>query len=162
MTTDRPRIGIYNRYWTTFGGGETQAFGVVDALTNLYDVELIGPNRFDLDEARERLNARLDGVSFRLVDDFGATASMVSSDYDLFINHTFKSVEPNMAKRGIYFVMFPHQIASAGLVERSAGAALSRWRAPARITTGVTISGGDVLLVDVAVVSCDESVEQVE
>ena len=54
MTAQRPRIGVYNRYWTTFGGGETQAFGVVDALTNLYDVELIGPNRFDLDEAREQ------------------------------------------------------------------------------------------------------------
>lgn len=162
MTPARPRIGVYNRYWTTFGGGETQAFGVVDALTRDYDVELIGPDRFDLDEARDRLSCRLDGVSLRLVDDHAATASMVSGGYDVFINHTFKSVETNLAKHGIYFVMFPHQIARPSRVERAAGAAFSPWRAPVRITDGVTLRGGEVVLADVAVLRCDPSVAEVE
>jgi glycosyltransferase involved in cell wall biosynthesis len=86
---------------------------------------------------------------------------MVSGGYDLFINHTFKSVAPNLARRGIYFVMFPHQIALPSMLERGVGAALGRWRAPARITTGVTLNGRDVLLVDVAMLRCEPSVTAV-
>lgn len=158
----RARVGIYNRHWSTLGGGETQAFGVVDALSDLYDVTLIGPSRIDVDLARERLGVRLEGVNFQLVDDYQATVSMVSAEYDLFINHTYRSVEPSLARRGIYFVMFPHELAGESLSQSLLRTALGGRSAPARLSSGVVLDGGNVALVDAALIVAKPGVTEVE
>jgi len=103
------KIGIYNLYWSTFGGGEQQAGGIADALSAEHDVELLGPVAIDLDQFRERLGLRLEGVTFRQIVGDEYAASLASAQYDVFVNHTYRSVAPNLARHGVYFVMFPHQ-----------------------------------------------------
>ena len=104
------KVAVYNLYWTTFGGGEQMAGAIVDALSRDHEVEMIGHDPLDLDEARERLGVRLDGVTFRRVPADGYAATMASADFDLFVNHTYRSVTPSLARLGLYFVMFPHEL----------------------------------------------------
>ncbi len=131
------KIGVYNLYWPTFGGGEQQAGGIVDALSAGHDVELLGPEGFDLAAARERLGLRLDGVSYRVVQGESYSASLASQDYDLFINHTYRSVAPNMSRRGVYFVMFPHRLDDVRRSVEWVRSAGSRFAVPVRLLGGV-------------------------
>ena len=143
MDGDQVRIGVYNLYWHTFGGGEQQAGGIVDALTGEHQVELLGPRPFDLDTARERLGVRFDNVSFRRVPGDEAGDSLVSADYDVFINHTYRSTVASLAQRSIYFVMFPHRLDASRrqrVVERIG---VSPERA-ARVLGGVARRGADI------------------
>ena len=131
------KVGVYNLYWTTFGGGEQMAGAAVDALSTEHEVDLLGQDHLDLDEARERLGLRLEGVRFRQVASDPYAGTLASADYDLFVNHTFRSVSPNLAPLGLYFIMFPHQLEaprSRRLLQR-AGA---RVASPARLLGGVS------------------------
>ncbi len=145
MDGDQVKVGVYNLYWTTFGGGEQMAGAAVDALSVEHDVELIGHDPLDLDEARERLGVHLDGVSFRSVSPDGYAATLASADYDLFVNHTYRSVAPNLAPLGLYFVMFPHQLDGAGPRQRLQAVG-ERWAAPVRLLGGVARRGGSAII----------------
>lgn len=103
------RTAVYNAYWSTFGGGEQHACGFVDALTPDHDVEMIGPDLVDLDELRERLGVRLDGVTFRVCGRDADSPTSASVAYDIFLNHSYGSAAFNAAPVGIYSVMFPHR-----------------------------------------------------
>ncbi|MFZ9627785.1 MAG: glycosyltransferase [Ilumatobacteraceae bacterium] len=104
------RVGVYNLYWNTFGGGEYHAAGFVEALAAEHDVEMVGPGPLDLDEVRERMALELPGVTFRPCDAEEPTATRVSADYDLFLNHAYRSTAVNAAPLGLYSVMFPHEL----------------------------------------------------
>ena len=156
------KIGVYNLYWTTFGGGEQQAFGVVDALTQQHDIELLGPDRLDLDEARERLGARLDGVRFRQVHHDEYAASLASMDYELFINHTYRSTARNLSRRGLYFVMFPHELDLQSTVNRVLRGAGGRLAAPVRVLGGVLSKQGESLMVGPVALQIHPDVRSVE
>lgn len=109
MDAAQVKVGIFNLYWSTFGGGEQQAGGIADALSAEHEVELLGPVEIDLAHLRERLGLRLDGVTFRTVLDDEYAATRVSADYDVFVNHAYRSVAPSLAPHGVYFIMFPHK-----------------------------------------------------
>jgi hypothetical protein len=156
------RIGVYNLYWNTFGGGEQQAGGVVDALTSGHEVELLGPERLDLDEARERLGVRLEGVTFRRIPHDEYAASLASIDYELFVNHTYRSTVHNLASRGLYFVMFPHEL---GVQSRMAGLVRRRARplaSPIRVLGGVMLRKGESLMVGPVALQMRPEVRRVE
>lgn len=102
------KVGVYNLYWNTFGGGEYHAAGFVEALARDHQVEMVGPGPLDLDEVRERMALELPGVTFRPCDAEESTATRVSADYDLFLNHAYRSTAVNAAPLGLYSVMFPH------------------------------------------------------
>jgi hypothetical protein len=155
------RIGVYNAYWSTFGGGEQQAGGVVDALSADHDVEMLGPEAFDLGRARERLGLRLDGVSFRTVAGDQLNAALASTDYDLFINHTYRSTAPSLAKQGIYFVMFPHPLDGTAK-GRAARKVAGRYASPVRLLGGIHHRHGHDHLVGPVQVQVAEGVQQVE
>ena len=141
------KVGVYNLYWSTFGGGEQQAGGIADALSADHKVELLGPEEIDLQVLRDRLGLRLEGVTFRCISADDLSATLASADYDLFVNHTYRSMAPNLARHGIYFVMFPHRFRASAVHRRArkiAGAAA----APARVLAGVhplTDAGGAVV-----------------
>ena len=42
------RVGVYNPYWSTFGGGEAHALDIAAALTRFGQVELISQSNFDV------------------------------------------------------------------------------------------------------------------
>jgi hypothetical protein len=130
------KVGIYNLYWTTFGGGEQQAGGIADALSGEHEVELLGPSSVDLQLLRDRLGLRLDGVTFRRIPADDLSATLASADYDVFFNHTYRSTAPNLARHGVYFVMFPHRFRESA-VHRGARSIAGAAAAPARVVAGV-------------------------
>jgi glycosyltransferase involved in cell wall biosynthesis len=100
------RIGVYDRYWNTYGGGEQFAGGIAGVLSERHDVDLIGPQAVDVPRQRERLGLELERCGMRLIDTERDVTS-VSADYDLLINTTFLSNAACHARRGLYVVHFP-------------------------------------------------------
>lgn len=156
------RIGVYNLYWPTLGGGEQQAGGIVDALSSGHEVELLGPAGFELGRARERLGLRLDGVTYREVNGDEYSATLASGEYDLFVNHTYRSVAPNRAAKAIYFVMFPHDLDATRPVARVARRLGGRFAAPVRMLRGVAWHQGAPRIVGTVLVQIEPGVGQVE
>lgn len=107
------RVGVYNLYWATFGGGEQQAACLADVLAAEHEVELIGHTPVDLDEIRDRTNVALPGATFRTCDRDREAATRVSAEYDLFVNHCYRSTAMNAARLGLYSVMFPQELAES-------------------------------------------------
>ncbi len=105
------RIGIYNRYWNTLGGGERHIATVARALASAKDCEvvLIGTEPFSIEELARRF--QLDVTGFRSVvwpPDSCQVLAPRSADYDVFINSTYGSSLPSAAPRSVYFCFFPH------------------------------------------------------
>lgn len=100
------RVAVFDRYWSTLGGGEQFAGGIAAALAERFDVELLGPEPIDHARLAERLRLDLSGLPLRLVDS-DDEVSAASLDYDLFVNCTYMSPTVNRAKHGLYVVHFP-------------------------------------------------------
>ena len=56
------RIAVYDRYWSTLGGGEQFAGGIAAALRSHHDVDLVGPEPIDTGRFAERLSIDLAGL----------------------------------------------------------------------------------------------------
>lgn len=100
------RIAVYDRYWSTYGGGEQFAGGIASVLSERYDVDLLGPQVVDVERQRERLGLDLSRCGMRLIDT-ERDVTRASADYDLLINTTFLSNAACHARRGLYVVHFP-------------------------------------------------------
>lgn len=99
-------VGIYNLYWDTMGGGETNAGALAEELSKNHEVTLLGPVQPEIDEFSQRLGVDITACSFQKVtnDD---EASLASRKFDIFINHTWMSTAVNESNAGVYLVMFP-------------------------------------------------------
>lgn len=100
------RVGVYDRYWRTAGGGEQFAGGIAQALAGDHEVDLLGPDAIDFSYLRERLGLDLSRTRHRLVSD-DDSISRASAGYDLFVNCTYLSPVVNRATCGLYVVHFP-------------------------------------------------------
>jgi glycosyltransferase involved in cell wall biosynthesis len=105
----RLKIGVYDLYWSTLGGGEQVDGSIAQVLAADHDVTLLGPRPVDVDATRKRLGVDLAGCGYRRVDD-DAEASAASPDFDLFVNGTYLSKAVNRAPLGYYYVHFPGEI----------------------------------------------------
>jgi glycosyltransferase involved in cell wall biosynthesis len=106
------RVGIYNLYWHTYGGGEQVSGAIAAQLARHHEVTLLGPHAVDHDATRSRLGVDLTGCGYeRVVDD--ATATAASAGFDLFVNGTFASRAACDAPLGVYYVHFPAPPVSA-------------------------------------------------
>lgn len=100
-------VGIYNLYWTTYGGGEQVSAAIAEhLLATGHRVVLFGPEPVDPETMRSRLGRDLDGCEHRRVRD-DDEASAASADVDLFVNGTYLSRAVNRASLGVYYVHFP-------------------------------------------------------
>ncbi len=107
------RVGIYNRYWSTYGGGERYAAALAAALQDAADVELIGIDRQDPADLGPRLGLTLDRVRYvRWPALPCARLTPYTRPYDLFINATFGSSLRSEARRSAYVVFFPQRVVS--------------------------------------------------
>lgn len=105
----RPRAAVYNLYWDTYGGGEIVGGEFARVLSADYEVTILGPERPDVQMARERLGIDLSSLEWRCATDDEA-ASRLSGEFDLFVNCTFLSTAVNHSPMGIYYVNFPARI----------------------------------------------------
>ena len=118
------KIGIYNRYWGTMGGGEKHVGTIAQILSERHDVELICTAPVDVAEFQSRMN--LDLSRARWVEwpaDSCIELAPRSAEYDLFINSTYCSSMVSQAKKSIYLVFFPHHLAPRPVGPRRAAAA---------------------------------------
>lgn len=100
------KVGVYNLYWQTLGGGEQVAGAIAEVLAADHEVELLGPSEPPIGAMRDRLGIELGGTGYhRATDD--AAASEASADYDLFVTTTYLSTAANRARRGLYYAHFP-------------------------------------------------------
>jgi glycosyltransferase involved in cell wall biosynthesis len=101
------KIAIYDKYWSTAGGGEKFAGGVAQVLADDHDVALITHEAVDTEWLGERLLLDLSNVAVKQIGEAGRL-ERASAAYDLLINLSFSSSDRNGAPHGIYVVHFPH------------------------------------------------------
>ena len=101
------KVAVYDRWWSTAGGGEKFAGGLAEVLSVDHDVDLIVHEPVDLGFLGERLQLDLSRCGTREVPLGDPDVSDASADYDLFLNASFHSAAVNRATHGIYVVHFP-------------------------------------------------------
>jgi glycosyltransferase involved in cell wall biosynthesis len=101
------KVGVYNRFWATGGGGERYGLAIAAGLAQQHAVDLLGPDDFDRDWLAERLHIGLEVLGHRTVADTAGAVTRASRAYDLFVNVSHDSTDENGAPRGIYVVHFP-------------------------------------------------------
>jgi hypothetical protein len=93
------RIGVYNQFWSTLGGGEQYAGSIAEALAHRYDVTLLTPSDggLDADLLFDRLSVDLRGSPVRQLTPEAFPVAAASLDFDVFINVSFQSGAFNLA-----------------------------------------------------------------
>ena len=104
------RIGIYDRYLSTFGGGERYSCKMAEILSHQsnYSVDIITDIFADLNQVSSRLNLNLSKVNLKvfpfLSEDY---AEKITKEYDIFINATYLSSLSAYGNRNLYLCYFP-------------------------------------------------------
>jgi glycosyltransferase involved in cell wall biosynthesis len=111
------KIGIYNRWLHTMGGGERYMGTIAETLSDdpTNQVELLTDSAVDLADLGKHLNLNLSRCQLRLLPASSQrenmTAPMVASaDYDLFVNASHLDLFPSFAKKSVVAVYFPAQL----------------------------------------------------
>ena len=105
------KVGVYNRWLHTFGGGERHSCMAASVLATENEVELISHRGLDMAELGRRLNVDLDAVRLRVVPAMPANRFLeFTREYDLFVNASFMTGQPAAAARKIMLVLFPSPI----------------------------------------------------
>ena len=120
------KIGIYNYWLSTLGGGEKVTAVMAEALSRYHKVDLIIPEPISKSVLEERINADLNRVSLRIISQENQGAVDVTENYDLFINTTHGSILPTKCKRNLMYVYFPIRLAGSSLLKRKLKAFLFR------------------------------------
>ena len=104
------RIGIFNRWLQTQGGGERQTGAAAQALAaDGHTVTFITTTPTDLAALARRFNLDLAGVTLRLIPDLPySEITALTAEYDLFINGSHMDAIPSRAPASILFIYFPH------------------------------------------------------
>lgn len=107
------RVGIYNEYWDTHGGGELRALRLADELSKYCIVDLICNKPFDIDGLRQYFGMQLTRMRRMVVLGFSAEDTR---GYDLFINSTHHSNLVSQAQTSWYLLSFPHPHVTPGVL----------------------------------------------
>jgi len=108
------RMGVYNSYWSTAGGGELHALNVANYLARFGVVDLISETDFDLDMLLHRF--QFPRERFRKIL-LRPLAPEDTAAYDVFVNSTVASNLVSKAAHSFFIVSFPHQAAPAAMLD---------------------------------------------
>jgi glycosyltransferase involved in cell wall biosynthesis len=119
------KVGIYNRWLHTMGGGERYTLAAAQALVEEgHEVELITHRPTSLRAVEAKLNMDLSGIGLRCVPDLPFhRLGDYTEEYHLFVNASFMSFVPSRAKKSVLFVYFPFPVDKSpwGLFKRRVG-----------------------------------------
>lgn len=102
------RVGIYNRWLATLGGGEKHSLAIAEYLSRNHTVQVITHKPVSREEAAARLNVDLTRVEFVYVPDRPAIQiTPLTAEFDFFICASFLDVFPTRAPRSAMSVFFP-------------------------------------------------------
>ncbi len=105
------KIGIYNRWLHTLGGGEKHSLAIASFLSNQNEVEVISHKEVRKSDAEERLNLDLSKVKFVFIPDLPVEfLPEITSSYDLFINSSFMDFFPSYSSKSLNLIFFPAKI----------------------------------------------------
>lgn len=116
---NRMKIGIFNEYMNTMGGGEKYMGAMAEFLSTKKDaeVDLITLKEFDIEKLSQKLDLDLRKCSTVYAKD-RQEVEKLSSNYDLFINSSYQSTLKPKAKKNVLMVFFP-VLAENRMVSRS-------------------------------------------
>lgn len=124
------RVGIYNRWLATMGGGEKHSLTIAECLAKEHEVSVISHTSVDRAFISDRLSLDLSDVCFLVVPDESADSlSRLTSEYDLFINASHMDFFPAQAPQSVLLVYFPVPAERdfATRFRRRVGIRLKRW-----------------------------------
>ena len=104
------KIGIYDRYLSTAGGGERYSCKMAEILSLApgYEVELISDLYVDLSTVASRLNLDLKKVGLKIFPFLSEEYTRrITAPYDIFINTTYLSSLSGYGKKNLYLCYFP-------------------------------------------------------
>ncbi|MGN7126073.1 glycosyltransferase [Methylorubrum thiocyanatum] len=107
------RIGVYNNFWQTLGGGEAHALNFVEALSAFGYIELISDDDFDLDRVTSYFGKDPDRLIKRLIKQL---TPELTEEYDIFVNSCYMSECESRAAHSLYLVSFPSKTPSANFL----------------------------------------------
>jgi glycosyltransferase involved in cell wall biosynthesis len=112
------RIGIYNRWLDTLGGGERYSLTMAAALAEKHanEVEYIAPTIPSPEKIERRLGLDLSRVKFVLSPPLVADLSKASQSYDIFINASQNSRVSARADFNVMLVFFPTRFSQSPLL----------------------------------------------
>jgi len=122
------RVGLYNRWLATLGGGEKHCLAIAETLSKDHQVEVITHNPVQKALAEERLNLDLSRVAFITIPDrHSIEIAPVTANYDLFINASYMDFFPCFAKKGITLVYFPLKLNRRIAIKRQIKLYARKW-----------------------------------
>lgn len=105
------RVGIYNRWLKTLGGGEKLSLAIAEYLSKRHSVTMISHKPVSKDLAADHLKIDLSNVHFKIIPERPAIEmEPVTADYDFFINASFMDLFPSRAPHNALLVYFPGSI----------------------------------------------------
>ncbi|HEX6289874.1 MAG TPA: glycosyltransferase family 4 protein [Herpetosiphonaceae bacterium] len=129
------RIGIYNRWLATLGGGERVSLDFARALAQAgHSVEIITHQPLDLAAVGRRLALDLHTIALRDVPDSPANERLtaISAEYDLLLNASHGDLFASHARTNLLYVYFPKP-----LIAYSAGGQPQFARRSARLAPSI-------------------------
>lgn len=132
------RVGVYNRWLTTLGGGEKYSLSIAAYIGKFHDVEVISHKPISKDLAAERLDLDLSQVRFKFIPELSVIElPQITKNYDLFVNASFMDFYPSLAKLSAYIIYFPDKLGLKVSVRRSIKGMLRTWLDMPMMVAGV-------------------------
>ena len=102
------RVGMYNRWLATLGGGEKHSLAIAEYLSQNHEVEVISHREVSKEAAAQRLNLDLSRVEFVTVPDRPVQElGDITRGYDLFINASYMDYFVSEARYNVALIYFP-------------------------------------------------------
>jgi len=102
------RVGIYNRWLHTIGGGEKHMCALAEVLSQDHDVEILTYQPVNKDKLQSQLSIDLSNIEIKYIpEESNELTSNITAEYDLFINASYMSSLPSKAKESCLLVYFP-------------------------------------------------------
>ncbi|MCI0520174.1 MAG: glycosyltransferase [Chloroflexi bacterium] len=127
------RVGIYNRWLSTLGGGEKHGLAVAEYLSQRHEVEVISHQPTPGELVASRLGLDLSRVRFIAIPDrMSQEVAPISAEYDLFISASHMDYFPSYAPKSAVLIFFPLRVTAFSRLGRKLKSAARRWfRLPA-------------------------------
>jgi len=132
------RIGMYNRWLHTLGGGEKHSLTIAEHLSKSHAVDVISHKQVSKESAEERLNLDLSRVEFITTPDcHPLEISPLTADYDFFINTSYLDFFPSLARINASLIFFPANVGRRITLLRRFKGVVREWFKIPSLMTGV-------------------------
>ena len=132
------RVGIYNRWLATLGGGEKHSLAIAEYLSAWHRVEVITHKPVSKQLAEQRLGLDLSEVKFVTIPDRASSeVAAITTEYDLFINTSYMDFMPSFARHSAMLIYFPAKVDRKKSLARQMKLSLRRQLKLPAVLTGI-------------------------